>query len=104
MSLARAWRRQIYGAALAAVLIPAAIIGALLVLTGGSLRRISDLGQVFNGPGIPDGTLWSRAAPGLKSTAPPANVIARLASSSALPAATASSTVTAVVASRAPAS
>lgn len=84
MNLARVWMRQIYGASMAAVLIPGAIIGALLVLTGGSLRRISDLGQVFTGPGVPGGDGSAKTATGGK-TALPAKEIARLASSSALP-------------------
>src|ERR1700741_5399145 len=56
MRLARAWRRQILGASLAAVLIPAAIIVPLAVLaSAGEFRRIGGLGQVFAGPGIPAG-------------------------------------------------
>ena len=48
MRLARAWRRQILGASLAAVLIPAAIIVPLAVLaSAGEFRRIGVLGQVF---------------------------------------------------------
>ena len=89
MSLARVWGRQIYGAALAAVLIPVAIIGALLVLTGGSLSRISDLGQVFTGPGIPGAGGSSAKAAGVVRTAVPATDIAQLASTS-LPGPTAS--------------
>ena len=56
MGLVRAWRRQIYGASLVAILIPASIIAVLFAATGsGPLQGLGTLGQVFSGPAIPGG-------------------------------------------------
>jgi hypothetical protein len=51
MSLARAWRRQLYGASTAALIVPAAMLAALVVLAlGGGFGRVGVLGQIFAGP------------------------------------------------------
>src|SRR5947209_12167680 len=51
MTLARAWRRQLYGASSAALIVPSAMLGALLVLAlGGGFGQIGVLGQIFAGP------------------------------------------------------
>ncbi|MFL5830365.1 MAG: hypothetical protein ACJ76X_10640 [Solirubrobacteraceae bacterium] len=54
MSLARAWRRKLFGASGVALLVPGAMVGALaaLVLAGG-FGRLGTLGQAFSGPAIP---------------------------------------------------
>jgi hypothetical protein len=71
MGLVRAWRRQIYGASLVAVLIPAAIIAALFVATGGGpLHGLGTLGQVFSGPAIPGGNLSARVSENSKPALP----------------------------------
>src|ERR1700759_1163726 len=63
MGLVRTWRRQIYGASLVAVLIPAAIIGVLFAVNGGvPLHGLGALGQVFSGPAIPGGNLSANVA------------------------------------------
>jgi hypothetical protein len=54
MSLARAWRRQLYGASSAALIVPSAMLGALLVLAlGGGFGQVGVLGQIFAGPPAP---------------------------------------------------
>jgi hypothetical protein len=54
MSLARAWRRQLFGASSAALIVPSATFGALLVLAlGGGFRQVGVLGQIFAGPPAP---------------------------------------------------
>jgi hypothetical protein len=71
MGLVRAWRRQIYGASLIAVLIPAAIIAALFVATGGGpLHGLGTLGQVFSGPASPGGNLSARVSESSKPALP----------------------------------
>ena len=51
MSLARAWRRQLYGASTAALIVPAAMLAALVVLAlGGGFGQVGVLGQIFAGP------------------------------------------------------
>jgi hypothetical protein len=71
MGLVRAWRRQIYGASLIAILIPAAIIAALFVATGGGpLHGLGTLGQVFSGPAIPGGNLSARVSESSKPALP----------------------------------
>ena len=55
MSLARAWRRQLYGASSAALIVPSAMLGALLVLAlGGGFGQVGVLGQIFAGPPAPN--------------------------------------------------
>lgn len=71
MGLVRTWRRQIYGASLVAVLIPAAIIVALFAVTGGGpLHGIGALGQVFSGPAIPGGNQSARVVTNSKPALP----------------------------------
>lgn len=54
MSLARAWRRQLYGASSAALIVPSAMLTALLVLAlGGGFGHVGVLGQIFAGPPAP---------------------------------------------------
>ena len=51
MSLARAWRRQLYGASSAALIVPSAMLAALVVLAlGGGFNQVGVLGQIFAGP------------------------------------------------------
>jgi hypothetical protein len=51
MSLARAWRRQLYGASTAALIVPFAMLAALVVLAfGGGFGQVGVLGQIFAGP------------------------------------------------------
>src|ERR1700759_5036503 len=71
MGLVRAWRRQIYGASLVALLIPAAIIAVLFVATGGGpLHGLGTLGQVCSGPAIPGGNLSARVSENSKPALP----------------------------------
>jgi hypothetical protein len=54
MSLARAWRRQLYGASSAALIVPTAMMAALIVLAlGGGFGQVGVLGQIFAGPPAP---------------------------------------------------
>jgi hypothetical protein len=51
MSLARAWRRQLYGASGVALIFPSAMLAALVVLAlGGGFSQVGVLGQIFAGP------------------------------------------------------
>jgi hypothetical protein len=51
MSLAREWRRQLLGASIAALIVPAAMFAALVVLAlGGGFSQVGVLGQIFAGP------------------------------------------------------
>ena len=57
MSLARAWRRQLYGASSAALIVPSAMLAALIVLAlGGGFSQVGVLGQIFAGPSAPAGS------------------------------------------------
>ncbi|HEY1516935.1 MAG TPA: hypothetical protein VGF91_10990 [Solirubrobacteraceae bacterium] len=54
MSLARLWRRQLLGASSAALIVPSAMLAALVVLAlGGGLSQVGVLGQIFAGPSLP---------------------------------------------------
>jgi hypothetical protein len=54
MSLARAWRRQLYGASSAALIVPSAMLAAVIVLAlGGGFGQVGVLGQIFAGPPAP---------------------------------------------------
>lgn len=54
MSLARAWRRQLYGASSVALIVPSAMLAALIVLAlGGGFGQVGVLGQIFAGPAAP---------------------------------------------------
>ena len=51
MSLARAWRRQLLGASTAALIVPSAMLAALVVLAlSGAFSQVGVLGQLFVGP------------------------------------------------------
>lgn len=66
MSLARAWRRQLYGASTAALIVPSALLAAVIVLAlGGGFAQVGVLGQIFAGPPAPSasgGTVGGGAA------------------------------------------
>ncbi len=54
MSLARAWRRQLFGASSVALIVPSAMLAALVVLAlGGGFGQVGVLGQIFAGPPAP---------------------------------------------------
>jgi hypothetical protein len=66
VTLARMWRRQLFAASGAALIVPSAMIAALVALAlGGGFSQLGVLGQVFAGPPAPSaGALaMSRAAP-----------------------------------------
>jgi hypothetical protein len=51
MSLARAWKRQLYAASGAALVVPCAMLAALVALAlGGGFSQVGVLGQIFSGP------------------------------------------------------
>ncbi len=63
MSLARVWRRQLYGASTAALIVPSAMLAALLVLAlGGGFNGVGVLGQLFAGPSLVPGGSVRRGA------------------------------------------
>lgn len=65
MSLARAWRRQLLGASTAALIVPSAMVAALLALAlSGAFSRVGVLGQLFVGPSLP-GASVAGGQPGL---------------------------------------
>ena len=54
VSLARAWTRQLYGASGAVLLVPGALVAALLVLgLAGGFGGLGALAQTFAGPSVP---------------------------------------------------
>ncbi len=54
MTLARMWRRQLFAASGAALIVPSAMIAALVALAlGGGFSQLGVLGQVFSGPPAP---------------------------------------------------
>jgi hypothetical protein len=54
MVLVRSWRRQLYGASAAAMIVPLAVVGALLALAfAGGFGRLGSLGQALSGPAVP---------------------------------------------------
>lgn len=56
MSLARAWRRQLFGASGMALLVPGTIACALVVLAfAGGFSKFGSLGQALSGPAAPLG-------------------------------------------------
>jgi hypothetical protein len=64
MTLARMWRRQLLAASSAALIVPSAMIAALVALAlGGGFSQLGVLGQVFSGPPAPSaGPLASAGA------------------------------------------
>src|SRR5579884_360824 len=78
MSLARAWRRQLYGVSGVVLLVPGALVAALAVLAlAGGFARVGALEQLFSGPGVPAGT--TAAAPAGVRGASVAPLLAALA-------------------------
>lgn len=68
MSLARAWRRQLYGASSVALIVPSAMLAAVIVLAlGGGFGQVGILGQIFAGPPAPSAA--GGGAPGLSPAA-----------------------------------
>jgi hypothetical protein len=54
MSLGREWRQELFRASAAALVTPAAVLGALLVLAlSGGFGALGSLGQAFSGPRLP---------------------------------------------------
>ncbi|HUA70780.1 MAG TPA: hypothetical protein VMA96_06855 [Solirubrobacteraceae bacterium] len=54
MSLARAWGRELLGASSAALIVPSAMVAAVLALAlGGAFDQVGVLGQLFAGPSLP---------------------------------------------------
>jgi len=77
------WSRQLLGASGAALLVPAAMLGALAVLAlGGGLSSVGVLGQIFAGPpapelgGVPGGQ--ANGAGGASAATVPARALAAL--------------------------
>ena len=65
MSLARVWRRQLLGASTAALIVPSAMLAALVALAlGGAFRGVGVLGQLFAGPSLALGGPTAGAHPG----------------------------------------
>lgn len=62
MQWLREWRRRAFGAAIGAVVAPAAILGAALAvgLGGGGLGALGALGQALDGPQLPESALLPR--------------------------------------------
>ena len=69
MSLARVWRRQLLGASSVALMVPAAMLAAVVALDlGGGFSQVRVLGQIFAGPPVPgpfevvgpEALLWCR--------------------------------------------
>jgi hypothetical protein len=88
MSLARAWRRQLYGASSAALIVPSAMLAAVLVLAlGGGFGQISVLGQIFAGPPAPSvgGGLASGGGAGTAAPSLPAIPVAAVGAGSPRP-------------------
>jgi len=66
MSLARVWRRQLYGASTAALIVPSAMLAALVVLAlGGAFSGVGVLGQLFAGPSLPGASPSARVSSGV---------------------------------------
>jgi hypothetical protein len=58
MILVRSWRRQLVGAQAAALIVPGAMLAAVIVLAlAGSFAWPGSLGQAFSGPSVPSGKL-----------------------------------------------
>src|SRR5262249_18762945 len=76
MVLARAWMRQVLGASGAALIVPVAMLGAVVALVfAGGLGRIGSLGQALSGPQLPASapatSSGGPAAPGPVAPRPP---------------------------------
>jgi hypothetical protein len=69
--LVRAWVRQALGASGAAVVVPAAMLGVLALLTlSGGLGRIGNIGQAFSGPRLPAAVLPTTSTPSRAGSRP----------------------------------
>ncbi|HEY8763876.1 MAG TPA: hypothetical protein VIM18_06790 [Solirubrobacteraceae bacterium] len=64
MTMGRSWKRQLFGASGAALLVPGAIAGALVILVfAGGFARLGTLGQALSGPALPGGSMRVSATP-----------------------------------------
>jgi hypothetical protein len=64
MSLVRAWMRALSGASGAALLVPAGVFAAMVLLAlGGSFGQLGELGQAFAGPSTPNALSAASPAP-----------------------------------------
>jgi hypothetical protein len=80
MSLARVWRRQLYGASTAALIVPSAMLAAMLVLAlGGGFSGVGVLGQLFAGPSL------AGASPGSGASSGGARGVGRRVTAASLP-------------------
>jgi hypothetical protein len=84
MSLARVWRRQLYGASSAALIVPCAMLASLVVLAlGGGFSQVGVLGQIFAGPPAPlaggGADAGARAGSGSRAAASPIPAIPAVA-------------------------
>lgn len=78
MILARAWTRQLSAGLGAALIVPGALVGALVVLAfAGGFGRLGALGQAFSGPPVP--AALHGAAPGQAGRASAVTSLAALA-------------------------
>jgi hypothetical protein len=76
MTLARVWRRHLWAASSAALIVPAAVLAALAVLAlSGGFGGLGVLGQVFSGPPAPRVGPLPSAAVGTPSAAASISVI-----------------------------
>jgi hypothetical protein len=86
MDLVGSWLRRAMYASLAALIIPVAVLIALIItLDGGGIGGLGSIGQLFSGPALPGSTLTARApqhaAPPLPIV-PPGSLVASVAPSS----------------------
>jgi len=71
MSLARAWTRQLYRASGAALLVPGAIVLALVLLgLAGGFGQLGTLSQAFAGPAVPGGSTVAGGVVSARAAAP----------------------------------
>src|ERR1700729_23624 len=71
MTLARVWRRQLLGASTAALIVPSAMLAALLALAlGGAFGGVGVLGQLFAGPSLSLGVAGEHAGAGRAGSGP----------------------------------
>jgi hypothetical protein len=76
MTLARLWRRQLCAASSVALIVPSAIVAALVALAlGGGFGGLGVLGQIFAGPSIPNAGPLVPGGSGHAATRSAGNVI-----------------------------
>jgi hypothetical protein len=64
------WRRQLCAASSAALIVPSAMIAALVALAlGGGFSQLGVLGQVFSGPPVPSAGVLAETGPAARTTA-----------------------------------